>query len=60
LSDFDWRRLVFGRLLFRLTPEPARAFGIVVFPSGKEAEQITVSDGTKPLSAVAEIPQTML
>jgi hypothetical protein len=52
--------LGFGRLLFRLTSEPARAFGFEVFPSGKEAEQITVNDGAKFLSAAAEIPQTML
>jgi hypothetical protein len=42
---------------FLLTGEPAKAFGFVVFPSGKEAEQITVSDGAKGFRAVAVVAE---
>jgi hypothetical protein len=42
---------------FLLTGKPAKAFGFVVFPSGKEAEQITVSDGAKGFRAVAIVAQ---
>ena len=42
---------------FLLTEKAAKAFGLVVFPSGKEAEQITVRDGAKGLRAVAVIAE---
>jgi hypothetical protein len=49
-----------GGTLFRLGPEPAKAFGVVVFTSSKEAEEITVSDGAKFFRAVAEVRQAVL
>jgi hypothetical protein len=42
---------------FLLTEKAAKAFGLVVFPSGKEVEQITVRDGAKGLRAVAVIAE---
>jgi hypothetical protein len=43
---------------FLLTGKPAKAFGFVVFPSGKETEQITVSDGAKSFGTVAVVAET--
>jgi hypothetical protein len=40
-----------------LLTEPAKAFGFVVFASGKEAEQITVSDSTKSFRAIAVVAE---
>ncbi len=37
----------------------AKAFGIVVFSSGEEAEQITVSDGAESFSAITEVRQAV-
>jgi hypothetical protein len=42
---------------FLLTEKPAKAFGFVVFSSGKEAEQITVSDGAKGFCAIAVVAE---
>jgi len=40
-----------------LSEKPAKAFGFVVFSSGKEAEQIAVRHGAKGFSAVAVVAE---
>jgi hypothetical protein len=39
--------------------EPAKAFGIAVFRSGQEAEQITICQGAKRFGAVAVVIQAV-
>jgi hypothetical protein len=48
-----------GKAFVRLSTKAAKEFGIVVFSSGKEAEEITVSHGAKFFRAVAEVRQTV-
>ena len=40
-----------------MTEKPAKASGFVVFPSGKEAEQITVNNSAKGFCAVAVVAE---
>ena len=39
-----------------MSEKPVKASGFVVFPSGKEAEQITISDSAKGFGAVTVVP----
>ena len=48
-----------GKGFVRLSTKAAKEFGIVVFSSGKEAEEITVSQGAKFFRAVAEVRQAV-
>jgi len=48
-----------GKGFVRLSTKAAKEFGIVVFPSGKEAEEITVSHSAKFFRAVAEVRQAV-
>jgi len=43
----------------RLSTKAAKAFSIVVFSSGEEAEQITVSDSAESFSAITEVRQAV-
>jgi hypothetical protein len=48
-----------GKGFVRLSTKAAKEFGVVVFSSGKEAEEITVSHGAKFFRAVAEVWQAV-